>query len=77
MQLDRNMLNRLLAMDDAQLEALIRKIAKEANIDPAVLGINPENIQSIRTALGSADDGDLAKMTEILDSYQKARRGRK
>lgn len=76
MKLDRNMLNRLLAMNDEQLGALIQKIASESGIDPSVLGINPANIQSIRKALGSATDDDLQKLNLLYDDYRKNRRGK-
>ena len=76
MQLDRNMLERLLAMNDEQLGELVGKIAREAGIDPAQLGINPESIQSIRQALGGASAEDVARMNAIYQAYRDNRRGR-
>ena len=46
MQIDQKTLARLLAMNDAQLGTVIEKIAAEAGIDPALLGLNPKNIES-------------------------------
>jgi hypothetical protein len=74
MQIDKRMLDRLLTMNDEQLGDLIRKIAAEAGIDPAALGMNPENIATLRTALGSADAQDLAQYNRIYDEYRKGRR---
>ena len=74
MQLDRNMLDRLLAMNDEQLGEVVKKIAREAGIDPAQLGLNPENIQSIRAALGGANAEDLAQMNAIYQAYRENRR---
>lgn len=74
MQLDKRMLERLLTMSDAQLSQVINSIAKEAGIDPRELGLNPSNLQSIRAALGSADDEDLKRLNEIYTSYKESRR---
>lgn len=74
MQLDQNMLNRLLTMNDAQLGALIGQIAQEAGVDPTELGLNPQNIASVRQALGNASAEDLARLNEIYGDYRKNRR---
>lgn len=74
MQLDQKMLNRLLAMNDEQLGALIGQIASEAGIDPAELGLQPQNIASIRQALGNATDADLEKLNRIYEDYRQNRR---
>ncbi len=74
MKLDKKMLDRLLNMNDEQLAAVIRSIATESGIDPAQLGINPENVQNIRQALGMATDEDLQKMGEVYDTYRQNRR---
>ena len=71
MQLDRKKLNLLLNMNDEQLAALIGSIAAEAGIDPALLGLNPNNIQSIRQALGSATDADLAELNRVYEDYRR------
>ena len=76
MQLDRNMLDRLLAMNDAQLGEVVKRIASEAGIDPAQLGLSTENIQSIRTALGNANAEDLQRMNEVYQSYRENRKKR-
>ncbi len=74
MQLDQKMLNRLLAMNDEQLGALIGQIASEAGIDPAELGLQPQNIASIRQALGNATDADLEKLNRVYEDYRQNRR---
>ena len=71
MKLDKKMVNRLLTMNDEQLAEVIRGIAVESGIDPALLGITPGNIQSIRQALGMAQDEDLKKMGEVYEAYRK------
>ena len=47
MQIDRNALNRILSMNDEQLGALITRIAAQTGIDPAALGLNPQNIGAL------------------------------
>ena len=74
MQLDKKSLDRLLTLNDAQLAEVIRSIAAEAGIDPSLLGLNPQNINGIRQALGSATQEDLAQLNTIYDSYKQNRR---
>ena len=76
MQIDRKMLDRLLMMNDEQLGEVVRTIAAEAGIDPAVLGLNPQNIQSIRQALGSATQSDLQQLNNVYDAYKQNKRER-
>ncbi len=71
MKLDKRTVNRLLNMDDRQLENMIRTVAGEAGIDPALLGLDPNNIQAIRQALGSATQEDLNRLTQIYDTYRQ------
>lgn len=75
MQIDQRMLNRLLTMNDDQLSEVIKTIATEAGIDPAMLGLNPDNIQSIRQALGSATEQDLRQLNAVYDTYKQNKRG--
>ena len=76
MQLDQKMLNRLLSMNDAQLGALIQQIAQEAGIDPAELGLQPQNIASVRQALSTATNEDLEKLNQVYDDYRNNRKRR-
>ena len=71
MQIDREALEKLLTLNDRQLKVVIGKLAADSGIDPASLNIDPKNIESIRRALSSATDADLA--AEIrLESYKQA-----
>ncbi|MBO5294765.1 MAG: hypothetical protein J6B71_05950 [Clostridia bacterium] len=74
MQIDQKMLNRILTMNDEQLAELIKTIAAEAGIDPAMLGLNPNNVAQIRQALGSATKEDLQQLNSVYDSYRQNRR---
>lgn len=75
MQLDRKKLDRLLQMNDDQLSALIRSLAAETGIDPSLLGLNPNNIQSIRQALGGATEEDLRQLNQIYADYRHNKKG--
>ena len=74
MQIDERMLKRLLAMDDAQLGQMIQKIAAETGIDPSQLGINPQSIESVRSALGSIGEDELEGINRLYEDYRRNRR---
>ena len=70
MQIDKQMLNKILTMNDQQLSALIGQIALEAGIDPKTLGLDPHNIAGVRQALGGATEADLEQLNRIYGSYK-------
>ncbi len=74
MQLDKRMLERLLTLNDEQLAELIRTIAKEAGIDPDRLGLDPNNVKSVRHALTHATDADMQAMDAVYRDYRQQRR---
>lgn len=76
MQIDRNALSRILGMNDEQLSALITQIAKETGIDPAALGLNPQNIAGVRAALSGATESDIQKLDALYADYRRNRRQR-
>ena len=71
MQIDRKSLEKLLTLNDRQLEMMIKKIAAESGIDPAALNINPNDISSVRRALSGATDEDIKMITQQYESYKK------
>ena len=75
MQIDRKTLQYLLSMDDAKLSALLQKIARESGISPAALGAAPNDLRSIRQALGTATEADLQKINDLYTAYRKGERG--
>ena len=74
MQIDERMLKRLLAMNDEQLGLMIQKIAAETGIDSAQLGINPQSIESVRSALGSIGDEELEGINRLYEDYRRNKR---
>ncbi|MBQ7379060.1 MAG: hypothetical protein IJW70_05200 [Clostridia bacterium] len=75
MTLDRNAVDRLLALNDKQLALVIKKLTAEAGIDPAALQINASNIAAVRAALSMATDEDLKRAAEQLANMQKGGQG--
>ena len=71
MQIDRASLEKLLAMNDRQLLSVVNHLAAGSGIDPATLGINPRDIQSIRQALSSATDEDLRRIAAQYEANHK------
>ena len=66
MQLDRKMLNRLLSLNDRQLQAVIDKLATEYGLDLAKFQVRPGDMQSLRRAMQTASDEDLLALGEQL-----------
>ncbi len=74
MQIDERMLKKLLAMNDEQLGKMIQKIAAESGIDPAQLGINPQSIESVRSALSSIGEDELEGINRLYEDYRRGKR---
>lgn len=66
MQFDRKALDRLLMLNDKQLELVIRKLASEYGLDLTRLNIDPRNMHELREALRHADDKTLEGLGEQL-----------
>ena len=78
MQLDKQALERLLAMNDRQLTNVINNLAAQNGIDLSSFNIDPKNIASVRTALKGATDDDVRRIREQYEEHKKngGRRGR-
>ncbi len=74
MKIDRKNLNALLSMNDRQLTVLISRLLSESGIDPAQFNIDTKNVASIRSAISSATDEDIAR---IVEQYEANRTGKK
>ena len=77
MQIDERMLKRMLTMSDEQLGQMIQKIAAETGIDPAQLGINPQSIESVRSALSSIGDDELEGINRLYEDYRRGKQDQK
>ena len=66
MQLDRKMLDRLLALNDRQLEAVVERLAREYGLDLSRFQVREGDMESLRRAIRNASDADLLSITEQL-----------
>lgn len=71
MTIDKQAVEKLLALNDKQLALVIKKLTAEAGIDPSLFQMTPGNIQALRTALSMATDEDLARASEQLAKLRK------
>ncbi len=75
MKIDRRNLNALLGMNDLQLTALINRLLTESGIDPAQFNMDMKNVASIRSAISSASDEDIARIVEQYEANKLSKRG--
>ena len=73
MQLDREALAKVQALNDRQLMALIQKLVAQSGMDPAEFHMDPQSIESIRHALRTATDEDLQRIAEQYEANCKKR----
>ena len=66
MPFDRNMLNKLLLLNDKQLEQVIKKLATDYGLDLSRLQLTPENLKNLRRTMESATDEELKHLGEQL-----------
>ena len=74
MQIDREAIDKLLTLNDRQLQSIIQRLVRESGIDPAQFHIDPASVASIRSALSGATDGDIARAGELLKQYKDGKR---
>ena len=68
MQLDRTALNRLLALNDRQLQAIIEKLATEYGLDLSRFQVRPGDMESLRNAIRNASDSDLLELGKQIQN---------
>ena len=66
MKLDKKAVERLLALNDDQLRAVITRLAGENGLDLSGLQIRPDDIRGVRRALQMATDEDIARAAAQL-----------
>ena len=71
MQINRDGLEKLLAMNDLQLKMIISRLVAESGIDPAQFNMDTGSIESIRRVLGSASDDELRRIAEQYEKSNK------
>jgi len=73
MQLDREALAKVQALNDNQLKTLIQTLVAQSGIDPSEFHIDPQSIESIRYALRTATDEDLQRIAEQYEANRNKR----
>ena len=73
--LDKRSIDMLLALDDAKLALVIKKLAGDAGIDPSAVKLGSSELAGIRAALSGASDGDIARAAELIKSYKTGKSG--
>ena len=71
MQIDKNTLNMLLALNDAQLVNIIKTISEKSGLDLSSFNITTNDVKSIRHALENASEEDIRKAQESINNFQK------
>ena len=71
MKLDQNAIARLLALNDAQLQAVITRLAGENGIDLSGFSIRPNDIASVRRALAMATDEDISRASAQIEQLRR------
>ena len=71
MQLDKNTLNMLLALNDAQLVNIIRTISEKSGLDLSSFNITAGDVKGIRHALENATDEDIKRAQESINSFKR------
>ena len=71
MQLDKNTLNMLLSLNDAQLVNIIKTISEKSGLDLSSFNISSNDVKSIRYALENANDEDIKRAQESINNYKK------
>ena len=70
MNIDKNLLESLAAMDDDSLAASIRAIAAASGVDLSGVSFDKSKLNALRTAMRGATDEDLERAKEILKGYR-------
>ena len=66
MQLDRKMLDRLLALNDRQLQIVIDKLVSDYGLDLSGFRVREGDMASLRRAIRNASDEELLSITRQL-----------
>ena len=66
MKIDREMLRRILTLDDSQLKLIISRIAAQTGVDMSGFDMSPAALAKLRLAVESADDAELEKLAAGL-----------
>ncbi|MBE6585716.1 MAG: hypothetical protein E7645_04215 [Ruminococcaceae bacterium] len=66
MQLDKQSLNRLIALNDDQLRMVLKGLIREYGIDPQAIPLEQFDMSKLREALAGATEADVQKFAAML-----------
>ncbi len=66
MQLDRKALNRLLMLNDRQLQTVIDRLVRDYGLELSQFQVRPGDMEGLRQAIRNATDNDLMELTRQL-----------
>ncbi len=75
MQLDKNAIAMLLALDDARLTFIINHMAANVGIDTEYFGLKQQDISTIRRRLSELTDADLAEAQRQINAKGGSKNG--
>lgn len=73
MTLDKRAVDMLLTLDDKKLALVIKRLMADAGVDTSMINLTPAELSGIRAALSGATNEDLARATELIQSYKNAK----
>lgn len=65
MQLDQNMVAKMLSLSDSELEMFLRQVGQENGIDLGGFQMSAKDAAEIRTALSALRPDDIARMRQM------------
>ena len=65
------MLNKLLLLNDRQLQSVIEKLVAEYGLDISRFRVRPGDMESLRRAIKNASDDDLTALAEQFRQNRK------
>ena len=71
MKIDKNAVDSLLALDDAQLSFLINHMAQRVGLDLDSFGIRGADIATVRRRLASISDEELERASRQINGNKK------
>lgn len=74
MQIDRASLDKLLSLNDRQLQSIMIRLAESSGIDPKEFNIDLGSVSSIRKALKGATDEELQRIAEQYEANKRKQR---
>ena len=76
MQLDKNSLDRLLALNDDQLRMVLRGLLKEYGVDPTTVPLDQFDMGKLRMVLAGATEEDVQRFVGMLLGTHGTQKGR-